>query len=338
MAKFPFRMPDGPARLCRRFLGPNGDLMVVSMLVSAVLLAAVHTKVVTTRHERTFPVPVFVKSPNDSVAVASFEPVTVQLTLRGSQDEISSVDPARLAVELFPNAKKVEKWEKAAEIRSQMVKIRSRNVTGTGKLKIVSVEPSRIDVRYDAMVKWSMTGRIATPKLEGVPVQGSASVEMPTNVTVIVHGSESKIEAFRVKKILLPTSPINVEGKTESFDATVTILPPPDSGITKVEPAVVTVHVDVQTIAAAGVEEDNAPLARVAPQSALSALLSGEAPPSAGTNSAPASAGEDPSAEGGGAAEEPAPEEEEADEESGAQEEIELPAPVEMPVPAEPGE
>ena len=310
MAKFPFRMPDGPARLCRRFLGPNGDLMVVSMLVSAVLLAAVHTKVVTTRHERTFPVPVFVKSPNDSVAVASFEPVTVQLTLRGSQDEISSVDPARLAVELFPNAKKVEKWEEAAEIRSQTVKIRSQNVTGTGKLKIVSVEPSRIDVRYDAMVKWSMTGRIATPKLEGVPVQGSASVEMPTNVTVIVHGSESKIEAFRVKKILLPTSPINV----------------------------VTVHVDVQTIAAAGVEEDNAPLARVAPQSALSALLSGEAPPSAGTNSAPASAGEDPSAEGGGAAEEPAPEEEEADEESGAQEEIELPAPVEMPVPAEPGE
>lgn len=330
MAKMTFRMPVDPAALYRRFLGPNGDLMVVSLLVSGVLLAAVHTKVVTTRHERTFPVPVFVKNPNDSVAVASFDPVTVQITLRGSQDEIAAVDPARLAVELFPNAKKNTGL-------GQTVKIRPRNVTGTGKLKLVSVEPSRIDVRYDDMVKWSMTGRIATPKLEGVPVQGSASVEMPTNVTVVVHGSRSKIEVFREKKILLPTSPINVEGKTESFDATVTILPPPDSGITRVEPAAVTVHVDVQTVAAAGVEEDNAPLVRVAPQSALSALLSGESQPAVvDTNAAPEEArvGEDVGEGGAVLSGEGAV----AGGESGAQPELELPPPVEMPDPAEPGE
>ena len=182
-----------------------------------------------------------------------------------------------------------------------------------------------------------MTGRIATPRLEGVPVQGSASVEMPTNLTVLVQGSKSKMEAFREKKILLPTSPINVEGKTESFDATVAILPPPDSGITKVEPATVTVHVDVQTVAAAGVAEDNAPLELVAPQSVpgLSALLSGEAPSSADTNAAPARTDAE-----AGEAEDAAPGEAAPGEYAsaaggaGAQNEIELPPPVEMPDPA----
>lgn len=330
MAKTTFRMPAGPVALCRRFLGPNGDLMVVSLLVSGAILAAVHMKVVSTRHERTFPAPVSVKSPNDEVAVAAFDPLSVQLTLRGSQDELSSVDPARLAVELFPDAKKI----KGAE---QSLNIRAKDVTGTGKLKLVSVEPSRIDVRYDIVAKWPMTGRIATPRLEGVPVQGSASVEMPTNLTVLVQGSKSKMEAFREKKILLPTSPINVEGKTESFDATVAILPPPDSGITKVEPATVTVHVDVQTVAAAGVAEDNAPLELVAPQSVpgLSALLSGEAPSSADTNAAPARTDA-----GAGEAEEAAPGEAAPGEYAsaaggaGAQNEIELPPPVEMPDPA----
>ena len=277
-----FKFPRMPAALCRRFLGPNGDLMVVSALVSGLIIWAVHPQAAMMRHERTFPVPVSVVVERTDFAVASIEPATVQITFRGSQDEISTIVPERLSVELVSNVtdRNARKWapnrdpEQGSNTveRVKPISIRDRDVNGKGKLKIVSVEPSSVDVRYDAMVSWPEAGRrIATPKLVGVPMQGSASVEMPTNLVVAVRGSESKLEAFRDKKILLPTAPVNVEGKTESFDAPVAILIPPDSGITQVDPATITVHVEVTTVAAAGVEEDTTPLIRVAPDSSIAA-------------------------------------------------------------------
>lgn len=275
-----FQPLSGPVAVLRRVLGPNGDLMAFSVLVSAALLAAVHQHVVSARHERTFPVPVAVRSENPTTAVFSFEPASVAVTLRGTQDDLATLDPSRLAVEISARNQRGSSGE--------TLRIRPADILGTGNLKIVAVEPSSVDVRYDYMVTWPATGRLAMPELRGVPVQGEAEVEMPTNVTVVVHGSESKVAAFREKKILLPTSPVSVEGKTESFDATVAILVPPDSGISKVEPSTVRVHVKVTTYAAAGVEEDNAPLRRVSPQTAAAAPSLGSP-----TNSPPEGASPD---------------------------------------------
>ena len=252
----PFSLPFDPAAACRRMFGPNGDLKVLSVALSAVFIALVHQQVVSVRHERTYPVPVSVKSENDTTAVFAFEPASAEVVLRGSQDEIAALDASRLAIEIPALNPKGAK--------SETLRIRASNILGTGNLKVVSVEPQSVFVRYDYMVKWDAVGRVAAPKLEGAPVQGDATVEMPTNITVVVHGSESKIAAFREKRILLPTAPVNVEGKTESFDATVAIMIPPDSGITKVEPSTIRVRVTVTTTAAAGVAEDNSPLQRVA--------------------------------------------------------------------------
>ena len=70
------------------------------------------------------------------------------------------------------------------------------------------------------------------------------------SVTVTVYGSVKRLGAFSAKGIRLPTDPVDVEGKTESFDAVVAIRPPEDSGITSVEPAEVKAHVEIRTHAA----------------------------------------------------------------------------------------
>ena len=255
------RLPQLPAQFdvggkCRRLFGPNGDLKVLSVVVSAVFIVLVHQQVVAQLHERTFTVPVLVKSDNETMAVSGYEPASVEITLRGTQDEIAALDPSRLAVELLAQNMKSLKREALA--------IRVSNILGTGNLKIVNMEPNKVEVAYDEMVEWP-TDRVAAPKLDGTPVSGYAEVEMPTSVTVKVHGAKSKISAFRDKRILLPTSPVNVDGKTESFDATVAITVPQDSGITKVEPSTVRVRVNVTTKAEAGAAEDSSPLRRVGP-------------------------------------------------------------------------
>lgn len=268
MKRFPIKLPFDPAEQCRRVFGPNGDLKVLAVVVSALLIALVHQRVVSVLQERTYTVPVSVKSENDLFAVFSFEPEAAQISLRGTQDQFATFDPARLAVEIpAKNAKGAGR---------ERLKIRGSNILGSGDLKIVDVEPKAVDVHYDPMFTWDMVDRVAPPKLEGAPVQGDATVEMKTNLTVVVHGSKSKILAFREKKILLPTSPVNVDGKTESFDATVAIMVPPDSGITKVEPATVQVRVNVRTTAAADIAEDNSPLHRVVRGGASAAIGSGD--------------------------------------------------------------
>lgn len=243
--------------LGRRIFGPNGDLRVLSVAVSGMILLLVHARFLAARVDRTFSVQVSVKSENPATAVFAVEPAAVQVTLRGTHEELASFDPSRLALEL--SARNVR-----GEAREEL-RIRDRNLLGRGDLAISGFEPSSVSVLYDPMVTWNATGRIAQPALEGAPVQGVASVEVPTNATVVVRGSESKLAAFREKRILLPTSPVNVSGKTESFDATVEILVPPDSGISSVEPSTVRVHVSIETIAAPGVVEDDAPLVRVSP-------------------------------------------------------------------------
>lgn len=233
-------------RAARRVLGPDGDLKVLAVAGAVVLYLL--ARPVAAGIERTVSVPVRVRSTEKTIAVVGVSPATVAVTLRGPAEDFTAFDPDALFVGLDNTP------EEGA--LSAVLPVGPRDVTNVlDRLRVVAVSPSAIAVDYDFMSKMVTTNFVATPRRVGVPVQGTASVSIPTNFAVTVYGSVKKLGAFSAKGIRLPTDPVDVEGKTESFDTVVAIRPPADSGITSVEPAEMPVHVEIRTRAAADAGE-----------------------------------------------------------------------------------
>lgn len=237
--KLPAGLSARLARLqafCVRRFGPNGDLKVLAALLAALLFFTIRPAAV--GNTKTFAVPVRVASSNPSVTVVDYTPKSTTVTLRGARNKIDSFDPAPLALEIeeaFPDTEgRVFRPLGAHALR------------GAGDLHFLScpVDVARIELDYTAM--WETTNLVAVPALVGRPVEGgTASVRLADTGVVVVKGSIRKLNEFRDAGLLLPTEPIDVEGKTKSFSVPVAIKIPADSGITSVEPGAVEAFVDI---------------------------------------------------------------------------------------------
>jgi hypothetical protein len=233
-------------RAARRVLGPDGDLKVLAAAGAIVLYLLVRP--VAAGIERTVSVPVRVLAASQTTTVVGIEPSSVSVTLRGTAEDFTAFDQDALHIELRPTPEE--------NALSDVLSVGPKDLTnGINRLRVVAVSPSLVGVEYDFMSKIMTTNFVAKPRLLGRPIQGVASVSLPTNLAVTVYGSVKKLGAFSAKGIRLPTDPIDVEGKTESFDAYVAIRPPEDSGITSVEPAEVPVHVEIRTRAAVDADD-----------------------------------------------------------------------------------
>lgn len=228
-------------RLARRVLGPDGDLKVLAVLGALVVYGLVEP--LSVGIERTVSVPVRVVPTDKSVAVVGVSPATVSVTLRGTSEDFTAFDADALRVEVATSPEK--------DASEDVVSVGPRNVTnGLDRLRVVGVSPSLVSVEYDTVMEWNTVNLVATPRRSGAPVQGTAILSIPTNFPLRVSGSKKKFTAFSAKGIRLPVDPVDVEGKTESFDTFSTIRPPEDSGITSLEPAAVPVHVEIRIRAA----------------------------------------------------------------------------------------
>ena len=235
-------------RAARRCLGPNGDLKVLAVLGAAVVYGFVEP--LSAGIERTFSVPVRVLPEGGMTAVLGVSPASVSVTLRGDAEDFTAFDADALRVELHPSTNQlaivpdVDPQSVTNEL-SAVLDVGPQDVAGVlDKLRIASVAPASVKVEYDYMSK--MPVYLAKPRTSGIPVQeGTAVASFHTNLALTAFGSVKKLSAFGAKRILLPTDPIDVEGKTESFDTTVAVRPPEDSGIERVEPAEVPVHVEI---------------------------------------------------------------------------------------------
>ncbi|MBQ9726165.1 MAG: hypothetical protein IJV65_01505 [Kiritimatiellae bacterium] len=237
------RLPSGlAARLGRlqalfvRAFGPNGDLKVLSVLLAAILFFAIRPFAV--GNTKTWDLPVRVASTNPYVTVVDFAPKTTSVTLRGPRNKIDSFDPTQLAMEIeepFPDTE-------GRVFRP----LGARTLHGAGALKFLSCQADKVRVELDYTGTWETTNLVAVPALSGRPVEGgTATVRLADGAVVVVKGSIRKLNAFRDTGLLLPTEPVDVEGKTASFDVPVAIKIPADSGITSVEPQAVLAHVDI---------------------------------------------------------------------------------------------
>ena len=192
----------------------------------------------------TVPVRVF-PDERKNVAVVGVVPENVVVSIRGSREDMETVRDEALCVDLRPSP--------AAGVASEDLVVRKKDVMNLSKnVRIDAIAPSKVSVEYDFMWSSEATDCIAKPQLVGLEeLRGSARIAEASmgalaGRKVTIYGSRKSLLAFTAKGIRLPTDPVNVEGKTESFEAVVAIRPPADSGITKVEPERVPVRVEIE--------------------------------------------------------------------------------------------
>ena len=211
-------------KACRRLLGSNGDLKVLSFIVAAVFFALARATIGFT-DTYTVPVKIVVKAPG--VALRDQEASEVEVTLKGASEDIQKFDARNLSIEIVVQ-------EVAPDVAGELIPVDRNDVKGVGKLSVRGVVPNGIYVNYDREVTTRL--KVAQPDLNGKPLLGEAKVRLRVD-EVIVTGPDSKLSLLRERNFVLPTEPVDVYGKTQNFSKKVRILPPADSGITSVTPS-----------------------------------------------------------------------------------------------------
>ncbi len=219
----------------RSHLGPSGDLKVLSLLVATVIYYFIQNII---SFSGTYAVPLDVTVREANVAVLSVSADEIKVTLKGPEADIRAFDPAALKIRLA-----LSHAEGGSD--RQWVDLRADHVEGAGKLRVVRIDPEAVEVEFDSEVERRLP--LATPPLTGSPLQGEASVEL-TRKHVDVRGPKSKLEKLLENRILIPTEPIDVTGKTQGFTKSVKVRPPVDSGISSVRPEEVEAKVEILNI------------------------------------------------------------------------------------------
>jgi len=206
----------------QRHLGAHGDLKVLSVIISAGLFIFIRS---TIGYSETYRAPVHLSITEEGVAILQYSPMEVEVELKGPAEEIRSFDATKLKVQKTIDSTR----EKSKEV----IELSRRSVLGAGKLRVVRILPPEVFVEYDREMEVTM--RLSSPELTGRALQGEAAVVLLPG-TVQVIGSENQLMKLVEKGILLPTESVDVSGRTQGFVRRVKVLPPDDSGISKVIP------------------------------------------------------------------------------------------------------
>ena len=154
----------------------------------------------------------------------------VQVRLLGSKKAIRQLNPYMVDVQVALSQQ---------QEGSAIVNLSRENVQAPDGLEVVSIEPSTIRVELEREVTQRVT---VVPKLVGAPATGAAMEEpevFPNQV--LVTGPKSMLA--RVES--LSTQPIDLGGRTATFEETVPVVSP-DPLIQIVQPARVTVRIPMK--------------------------------------------------------------------------------------------
>ena len=155
---------------------------------------------------------------------------TVNVRLLGNKKAIRQLSPDQVSVSVDLSRRPEG---------SATINLSRENVLTPDGLDVVSIEPSTIQVQFEREVSLRLP---VVPELVGKPAAGVVAGEAEVFPNqVLVSGPESKLERIGS----LSTPPINLEGRTSTFEETVTVLSP-DPLIQIVQPSRVTVRILIQ--------------------------------------------------------------------------------------------
>ena len=209
----------------------NG-LVALLATVLALLVYMTILELVSNTTTRTVPVEVEREA---GMALMSVRPSTVQVTFRGALNEFQILD--RSDLRMVVNGLRNHGDQGIARIT-----LRRKNLRGAGSVRVVSVEPSEIEVTFDHQGEREFT--IAPPKVEGRPYRGHAEVEF-TPRTALVRGARLQLDRLHEAGVTLQLDPVNVDGRVQGFSLNVPILPPEDAWQPEIDPATVALKISI---------------------------------------------------------------------------------------------
>lgn len=220
------------ARLQRIFAvcANNWHLKLLAVLLA---IGAYHAIMGVTGYEVLYDLPVAVQlnaERNPDVALLDQDAKTVQVTFRGSQDDLRRLNQGELKIVISPKATQLKEW----------ITLTERNVEGARGVTPVQFKPATIMLTFGKQEEKKVD--VLAPVVTGTPLTGHVEIDY-TPKTVRLRGPIERLK----DRHAVATEPVDVDGRVASFSRTVKVLAPADIWVSRIEPAEVTVHVKIVT-------------------------------------------------------------------------------------------
>ncbi len=166
----------------------------------------------------------------EGMAILDQSASTVDVTFRGSQEDIQRLDPRRIQAWVNLEAEKSP--------RPKEIALSPENIRGARGPRVVAVHPARIHVTLDQQAEKRVPVQGRTT---GTPLFGEVGAVLCDPSTVALRGPAARLRTTEC----VYTQPVDVDGRVESFARRVTLQPPGDNWVAVMEPAEVQVKVEL---------------------------------------------------------------------------------------------
>ncbi len=205
----------------------NIGLKLIAFLLAILTYIAIHEA---TNFEIPYDIPVEIEKA-EGVAILEQDPMTVQVTFRGSQVDLRQIKQSDI--------KAVIKCVSTQITGSESAVIRVADIRGViPSVKIVQIRPPTVKMKFDR--EDTKMVNVSQPKTVGNPLIGQASIDYNPK-TVMIKGPSTRLKTQQE----VDAEPIDVDGRVESFIKQVRILTPAGSWVTKIDPAEITAKVNI---------------------------------------------------------------------------------------------
>lgn len=217
----------GKRKLVRDFFFHNKRLKAMALVLAALTWYIIHD---TISFEIEIPGVRLEIQVQDGMAILNQSASTVDVTFRGSQDDIQRLDPRRLqaVVELSPDTRGI----------SHEIILKPGMIKGGRGVRTVAIHPARIMVKLDRQAEKLVPVKGRTV---GSPLFGQVESVTCEPSTVMLLGPVQKLKTTEC----VYTQPVDVDGRVESFVRRTAVQAPGDNWVAHMAPSDVQVKVTI---------------------------------------------------------------------------------------------
>ena len=164
------------------------------------------------------------------MAILNQSVATVDVTLRGSQEDIQILDPRRLQA--------VVELTQDSDPSPMVIQLTPAMIRGVRGARAVAVHPSSITVTLDRQAEKRVPVKGRT---SGTPLFGEVDKVTCEPSTVLLRGPAAKLQTTES----VYTQPVEVDGRVESFVRRSAIQAPGDNWVVQMDPSDVQVTVSI---------------------------------------------------------------------------------------------
>jgi YbbR domain-containing protein len=209
----------------RDAVSENWSLKLLAALLAALTFFAIRGA---TSYEERYDVPVEIEV-EPGIAILDQNPRTVEVSVRGSREDLARLDESRIKVVLRCKA--------TDPTGSERLIVGRNHLEGLESVRVERIRPSVVMLSFDREAEKQVP--VAKPKVTGEPLVGKVEIEYEPRF-VSVRGPKRRLTIEEVY-----TEPVDVDGKVESFTKTVRVVPPGDTWVSRIEPSEITVNVRI---------------------------------------------------------------------------------------------